>query len=349
MTKTIKKSTSVLIHFLVWFLLFVVVAIPFYLKLNTIPASFYYRSLVYVVVFYLNYCILIPYILLKRKFLLYTVVSVCFFLLIVLIVEPILTSTSFQNFIYNPTQTIDFDNIIPNLTTVVKQLNIFLLVLLFFALSTSIRLILEWSKKEKERVLITSQKVNSELSFLRSQLNPHFLFNTLNSIYSLANKKSDDTTTAIVTLSELMRYMIYEVNENLVLLKNEVDHIQNYIDLQLLRLKDSSGVRVNIIGDLNYKIEPMLLISFIENAFKYGTDFKGKTDITIKLSVNNNILHLDVQNKVSLQNTQNPNSGIGLENIKNRLNLLYPKTHKLIITQTKDFYKVDLSIQLKKQ
>lgn len=339
MTQNIKKSTSVSIHLLVWFLLFVVIAIPFYSNLDTIPVTFYLRSLAYIGVFYLNYLLLIPYILLKRKFFLYTFVSISFFLLIILVLDPLLISLELNITTHNTTSFVFSSH----------HFNTFLLVSLFFALSTSIRLILEWSKKEKEQVLITSQKVSSELSFLRSQLNPHFLFNTLNSIYSLANKKSDDTTTAIVTLSELMRYMIYEVNENLVLLKNEVDHIQNYIDLQLLRLKDSSGVRVNIIGDLNYKIEPMLLISFIENAFKYGTDFKGRTDVSIKLSVTDNILHLNVQNKVSLQNNQNHNSGIGLENIKNRLNLLYPKTHELIITQTKDFYKVDLSIQLKKQ
>lgn len=349
MTQNIKKSTTVSIHLLVWFLLFVVLTIPFYPKLDTIPVSFCFRSLIYVGIFYLNYLVFIPYLLLERKFLLYALISITFFLLIVLVIDPLLISFELDNLLKESNKSINLNNLFPAKNTTTRRLNIFLLISLFFALSTSIRLILEWSKKEKERVLITSQKVSSELSFLRSQLNPHFLFNTLNSIYSLANKKSDDTTTAIVTLSELMRYMIYEVNENLVLLKNEVDHIQNYIDLQLLRLKDSSGVRINIIGDLNYKIEPMLLISFIENAFKYGTDFKGKTDISIKLNVVNNILHLDVQNKVSLQNTQNPNSGIGLENIKNRLNLLYPKTHELIITQNKDFYTVNLSIQLKKQ
>ncbi|WP_170062858.1 sensor histidine kinase [Polaribacter butkevichii] len=223
-----------------------------------------------------------------------------------------------------------------------------ILLLLFFALSTCIKLVAEWYKSEKERTLIASQKVNSELSFLKAQLNPHFLFNSLNSIYSLANKKSDDTTVAIVTLSELMRYMIYEANEELISLEKEIDYIKNYISLQLLRLKDSSGVKINIHGDLNYKIEPLLLISFIENAFKYGTDYKGKTDISIKISTINDQLQLEVYNLSSLQNAINKDSGIGLENIQNRLNLLYPKAHTLKITKTKKSFEVLLKINLKK-
>ena len=223
-----------------------------------------------------------------------------------------------------------------------------ILLLLFFGLSTCIKLVSEWYKSEKERTIAASQKVTSELSFLKAQLNPHFLFNTLNSIYSLANKKSDDTTVAIVTLSELMRYMIYEANEEFISLEKEVDYIKNYISLQLLRLKDSSGVKINVHGDLNYKIEPLLLISFIENAFKYGTDYKGKTDIQVKISIINSELHLKVYNLSSLQTTTNKNSGIGLENIKNRLNLLYSNTHTLEIIDTKKSFEVNLKIKLKK-
>ncbi|MEO9570225.1 MAG: histidine kinase, partial [Polaribacter sp.] len=180
-----------------------------------------------------------------------------------------------------------------------------------------------------------------------AQLNPHFLFNTLNSIYALANKKSDNTTEAIVTLSELMRYSIYEAKENTVSLEKEIEHLKNYISLQLLRLKDSSGVRLNIHGLLNFKIEPLLLISFIENAFKYGTDFKGKTDIRIKITIKNDRLNLYVYNTSSYKKTKNENSGIGLKNIKNRLSLLYPNTHSLEIIDDKKSYTVNLILKLK--
>jgi len=223
-----------------------------------------------------------------------------------------------------------------------------ILLIFFFTLSTCVKLVAEWYKSEKERRLAASQKVTSELSFLKAQLNPHFLFNTLNSIYSLANKKSEDTTVAIVTLSELMRYMIYEANENLISLEKEIEYIKNYISLQLLRLKDTSGVKLNVYGNLNYKIEPLLLISFIENAFKYGTDYKGRTAITIKIETTNDELNLEVYNLSSLQNSLNKDSGIGLENIKNRLNLLYPNSHTLEIIDTKKSFQVNLKINLKR-
>ncbi|MDB2385136.1 sensor histidine kinase [Polaribacter sp.] len=222
------------------------------------------------------------------------------------------------------------------------------LLILFFALGTSSKLVVEWYKADKERVVADSQKVNSELSFLRAQLNPHFLFNTLNNIYSLANKKSENTTVAIVKLSELMRYMIYEANEEQISLEKEIEYIKNYISLQLLRIKDASGVQINIHGNLRYKIEPLLLISFIENAFKYGTDYRGKTDIRITISVVDNELLFETINTVSSHKTASKNSGIGLENIQNRLKLLYPKTHTLTVAKNDNSFKVNLSLKLKK-
>ncbi|NIJ44743.1 sensor histidine kinase YesM [Wenyingzhuangia heitensis] len=349
MNTQLKKSHIILIHLLVWILLFSIIGIQFYLKFNTITNEFFIRTAISIGVFYFNYLILIPYLLLKRKIVIYIITLILFYLTIVLVIEPLIPLPNFRDF--RP-RFLHLSNPNSQFSRLGREFKrppflVFLLIALFLALSTSTRLIMEWYKKEKERVLIASQKVTSELSFLRTQLNPHFLFNTLNSIYSLANKKSDDTTTAIVTLSELMRYMIYEVNEELVPLKKETAYIQNYIDLHLLRLKDSSGIRVNIIGDLNYKIEPLLLISFIENAFKYGTDFKGNTDIQIKISVVDSVLHLYVHNTLSIQNKKSENSGIGLNNIKNRLNLLYPKNHELTITQDKNSFKVYLSLKLK--
>jgi LytS/YehU family sensor histidine kinase len=222
-----------------------------------------------------------------------------------------------------------------------------IVVFLLFSISLSVKLSQEWYKNEKIKSQIKTQKINAELSFLKSQLNPHFLFNTLNSIYSLANKKSDDTANAIITLSELMRYMIYETNNEFVSLQNEVDYIKNYISLQNLRLKDSSGVRFNAHGSLDYNIEPLLLISFIENAFKYGTNFTGETNINIKLIVKENNLTLNVSNYISLKEKNNPDSGIGLENIKNRLNLLYPNTHTLKIEQSDNLYHIELVLKLK--
>ena len=220
--------------------------------------------------------------------------------------------------------------------------------ILLFTVGASIKLVSEWYKNEKIKALVETQKINTELSFLKNQLNPHFLFNSLNSIYSLANKKSDSTTDAIITLSELMRYMLYETDKQYVPLSKEIDYIKNYISLQNLRLKDSSGVRFNVRGSLEHYIEPLLLISFIENAFKYGTDYLGKTSITIQISIENQKLLLNSSNYVSKNEKNRTSSGIGLQNIKSRLNLLYPNSHSLKIEESDKLYSVELVLNLKK-
>ena len=337
-----KSNTTIIAHIVIWAFFLAITAIQSNFRFNTINNEFYFLNIIFITVFYLNYAFLIPKFLLNKKIILYIVISLVLIFFFIFIIETLLKPTIrprlLDEMLNNPRQFRE-NNI---------NLNPPILLLLFFALSTCIKLVSEWYRSEKERTIAASQKINSELSFLKAQLNPHFLFNTLNSIYSLANKKSDDTTVAIVTLSELMRYMIYEANEEYISLEKEIEYIKNYISLQLLRLKDSSGVKINVHGDLNYKIEPLLLISFIENAFKYGTDYKGKTDIQIKISTDNNELHLEVYNVSSLQNAIKRNSGIGLENIQNRLNLLYPNSHNLEITRDKKSFEVNLKIKLKK-
>lgn len=351
----LKKPHYPIIHTLIWISFFTINATQLYFRFGFIPNDFYIRTLLLVGVFYLNYSLLVPKLLLNKKVILYLVVSTAIIIYFIFILDTLIPHPRphppFEN-AQNLNETIK-----PRHFNFKKQetgldfkhaISSFSLLLLFFTLSTSIRLVSGWYKTEKQKALVETQKVNSELLFLKAQLNPHFLFNTLNSIYSLANKKSDDTPVSIITLSELMRYMIYEASEEMVPLNKEIEHIQNYISLQLLRLKDSSGVRTNIHGDLNYKIEPLLLISFIENAFKYGTDFIGRTNIQIRITVKNEALNLYVYNTSSSQKAKNENSGIGLDNIKNRLNLLYPNSHTLHIISDKNSHEVNLVIKLKK-
>lgn len=175
----------------------------------------------------------------------------------------------------------------------------------------------------------------------------HILFNSLNSIYSLAHKKSDLVPDAIVTLSEMMRYMLYETDNKYVLLEKEIDYIKNYIDLQKLRLNNIENISINIHGNTKDKfIEPMLLISFIENAFKYGTDYKGTAYVKIVIIIEDNTFTFWIENKIENNKKDPENSGIGLANIKNRLTLLYPNTHQLDIKSTDSKYTVNLVLQL---
>ncbi len=289
--------------------------------------------------------------LLNKKTGIYALVSLAFIAFFIFVYQNVLPTIPIMSGFDNQHGLMNLENG----RNVIKLKKLFLLgfiqgiiIFLLFAISLSIKLAIELQKNEKIKNLIKTQKINAELSFLKTQLNPHFLFNTLNSIYSLANKKSDDTTEAIITLSELMRYMIYETNKEFVSLQNEIDYIKNFISLQNLRLKDSSGVRFNVRGKLDYNIEPLLLISFIENAFKYGTDYTGKTNITIEIKVEDDILNLNVSNYISLKEKNNLDSGVGIENIKNRLNILYPNSHTLNIEGSDKLFKVELLLKLKK-
>lgn len=294
---------------------------------------------------------MVPRLLLNKKIGLYGFVSLIFIVFFIFVYQNILPSIPLMSGLGNQQELLNLENG----RNVIHSRRFFFLsfiqgiiIFLLFAISLSIKLSIEWFKNEKIKNLIKTQKINAELSFLKTQLNPHFLFNTLNSIYSLANKKSDDTTEAIITLSELMRYMIYETNKEFVTLQHEIDYIKNFISLQNLRLKDSSGVRFNVRGKLDYNIEPLLLISFIENAFKFGTDYTGKTNINIEIKVEDAILSLKASNYISLKEKNNLSSGIGIENIKNRLNILYPNSHTLNIEESDNLFKVELLLKLKK-
>ncbi|WP_165806828.1 sensor histidine kinase [Balneicella halophila] len=193
-----------------------------------------------------------------------------------------------------------------------------------------------------------TEQVASELYYLKNQINPHFLFNSLNSIYALTVKKSDQAPEAVITLSELMRYMLYETDHHFVPVEKELQYIENYIKLQRLRMADSSNVTLKVKGDItNKKISPLILISFIENAFKYGVNSSGKTKINIVLTLSNDQISFHCDNAISnTQKDKNTPEGIGLKNTKERLDLLYSNKYSLEIVHTEDNYSVDLKLDI---
>ena len=199
--------------------------------------------------------------------------------------------------------------------------------------------------KEKENT-----QLKTELNFLRSQISPHFMFNVLNSMVSLARKKSDMLEPALVNMSSLMRYMLYENNGNPVNLGTEIEYLKNYTDLQLLRYGDSLKLNLYINGRFDeYRIEPMLLIPFVENAFKHGISMieEPLIDISIYMDEGSSNLKFIVMNTISsLESTDENGRGIGLSNVKRRLALLYPDSHKLQIEKTETTFKVIVNIKL---
>ncbi len=199
--------------------------------------------------------------------------------------------------------------------------------------------------KERENI-----NLQSELTFLRSQISPHFMFNILNNLVSLARKKSDDLEPSLINLSQLMRYMLYESDDNKVLLSKELEYLNSYINLQLLRFGSKVKVNLQTSGDLDrYTIEPMLLIPFVENAVKHGTGMIENPVINISIAVveTQNQLHFKVDNVISpLDVSKDSNSGIGIVNVRRRLAILYPNKHQLDIENQKDTFTVNLFITL---
>ena len=221
----------------------------------------------------------------------------------------------------------------------------------FFIIITSsafrvIRDRIEENQRNKEK---ETENLKTELSFLRSQVSPHFMFNVLNNMVSLARKKSDALEPSLIKLSSLLRYMLYETDESKVLLEKEIGYLESYIDLQ----KQRFGKKVKINArfeqiDGGYTIEPMLLIPFVENAFKHGTGLVEEAEIDINLAVQKNELQFSVRNRYNseVDEIKDKTSGIGLNNVKRRLNLLYNKTHSLKIDQKEGWFTILLQLNL---
>ena len=223
--------------------------------------------------------------------------------------------------------------------------------LFVFAISTAIKITNEWFRNEKQKKEMENEKLNSELAFLKSQVNPHFLFNILNNICSLARKKSDETENSIIKLSQIMRYMLYESKDEKVSLEKEVEYLKNYIELQRLRISEKVIINFNIEGNPGkYLIEPMLLIPFVENAFKHGISYVDDSRIEISMKVGDELILFTVENYIVKKNDENiiVESGIGLKNVLRRLELLYPGKHEISIKDDKVKYSVNLKISLYK-
>jgi two-component system LytT family sensor kinase len=199
--------------------------------------------------------------------------------------------------------------------------------------------------KEKE-----TENLKTELSFLRSQISPHFIFNALNSSIILVRKQSDLAESCLLKLASLLRYMLYEADDDKVLIENEIQYISDYIDLQGIRFGESVVIQkhLEMYELLDQYIEPMLLIPFIENAFKHGTSVLNNPEIHISLKEEKGVLLLEVKNKFVTTVRDNKNNGIGLTNVGRRLELLYPNKHTLNLSIEKDWYSVFLSIDLTK-
>jgi two-component system, LytTR family, sensor kinase len=300
--------------------------------------------------FYINYFLLVPKFLFKRKFILF------FSLIIILILcFSCLSELSFTCLIMNNIKPEHFD-------TANEHMNFhkhppsfdptrrFFTYFINFVVSTGLKMTNEWFRNERQKRALENDKLSAELSMLKAQINPHFFFNVLNNICSLARSKSDDTETYIIKLSQLMRYNIYNQKEDSVLLSKEIQFIEDYIDIQKMRLDSSVEIsfkKTNCAND--YMIEPMLLFPFVENAFKHGISYAERSKIIIDLNIDQKIMTFSVINSISRSakeaETKN-DEGIGLKNVIRRLKILYPDKHEISIKEEENQYSVYLKLNL---
>jgi len=231
-----------------------------------------------------------------------------------------------------------------------SNVTLFTIFAVFVIVTTLIKLSVDWfyfNSNENRELKIRNQEIQTQLSSLRSQINPHFLFNSLNVIYALAIENKTETKDAIVQLSDILRYVIYDSNTKRVALKDEIILLKNYIEFQHFRHKKTENVAFSSsIDDDNYQIYPMLLLPLVENSFKYG--IKGdvaNTFIRIDLTLKEGLFCFNVENNYSEQLLEDNNhSGLGLENIKKNLEIVYPKAHSFKIIKTEDTFKVNLTL-----
>jgi sensor histidine kinase YesM len=221
------------------------------------------------------------------------------------------------------------------------------LFLVFFSLG--LRVLERQSKIEELQKEMEKEKLNSELAFLKSQISPHFFFNTLNNIYSLISINAEDSQKAVLKLSKLMRYLLYESEQGKTMLSNEIDFMNNYIDLMKLRM--SEKVKLTVTFPEKYEdrnIAPLLFVPFIENSFKHGISYREKSFINISMEVNKNSIIFKCINTLPKvkENNDSDHNGIGLENARKRLNLLFPGTHDLKISKSENEFEILLEIRL---
>ncbi len=332
---------ALLFNGVLWFITFVILLLIFSednspKKIDYVYTCSFLTTIIIPVL--LNFYIFIPLLLKKEKYILYVIAFA-----INIIAFTQLNIWFFDFFI---------DFVFPEYYFVSYHSNIKLILLfsVFLVITTLVKLSVDWfyfNKQENAELKLKNQKIEMQLALLRSQINPHFLFNSLNVIYALAIGKKEETKDAIVQLSDILRYVIYDSNTTRVSLKDEITLLKNYIEFQQFRYLDTGNVSFNfLISNNDYQIYPMLLLPLVENSFKYG--IKGdinNTFINISLTQKDNLFNFCIENNFSENEIEsNGYSGLGNENLKKNLEIVYPNQYEFKISKKENTFTVNLKI-----
>ncbi|KAA6335018.1 putative sensor-like histidine kinase [termite gut metagenome] len=337
------KRLTIAIHTLVWLLLLVIpyVSTDQVFELLDPDSDIKYLLLcftlssVLLVTFYFNYFSLIPKYLFVKKRWIYFLVLLFMIAVVFSLIGIIFVFSGFTPEILAKTNPV-IEKIIP--VIMINAISLWLLVIVSSIL---------WAFYNRLKHT-ENERLSAQIASLKSQINPHFLFNTLNNIYATAIDTSPKAADMVDKLSEMMRYTMRDTQQDFVLLEDEISYISNFIELQKLRLDKSVKLEYHIMEDIPaLQIAPMLLIPFVENAFKHGVNSEQKSHIKIEIAMNKKEFQLSVvNNKVTVQQNISERSGLGIENTKHRLNLIYPSKHLLVINDTEKQFIVSLYINL---
>lgn len=346
MRSALRKTGIVTLHIIFWV---VIIALPQYIMIisnEKIPREIVYYALIIglfiPLTFYIYYLYVVPFTIeskVKRIYsiLVYSVIAVA---LVALKTGCLLLIDKLSN--------LDFSE--HNLFSFTQQFVEGFNIAFFIIMAILMRISMYWIRDQRNKTELALREHQLELELLKTQLNPHFFFNTLNNIYSLVYKKSDNAPAAVMKLSEIMRYLIYESKSELVPLEKEVEQLENYIELEKLRIKDPDFINYKIKGDIaSHIIPPMLLITFAENAFKHGKRKVKSPGINIEITAENDRLTYSVNNYLLKEpNNANVGEGLGMQNTRRRLELLYPEKHRLVIDSDNNMYEVRLELDCRK-
>jgi sensor histidine kinase YesM len=364
---TNEKTTRIILHFLIWA---VILGLPIYaarrfqMGINFL-LTYYTITAISALIFYINYLFLIPVLFFQKKRYRYyiSILALVFFFYFISdfankqIYSIISKNDNSEQFIRPPGE----ERSVRPPQPPMRRPRFIIAVpyahfigytsssLFMVFLSLGLRVLERQSKMEKMQEDMEKSKLHAELAFLKNQISPHFFFNTLNNIYSLIGRNNEDSKNAVIKLSKMMRYVLNESGQDNQLLSDEIEFMNNYIDLMKLRIGAKTRLNVNFPAVYNDLMIPHLLfISLIENAFKYGISVQEDSFVNISLECGENNILFKCENGLPESNNGPiyASPGIGLENLKKRLSLLYPKRHELEFNRTKNKFEVNLIIQL---
>ncbi len=360
LTFSFKGRLNLIIHLLGWA---TIILIPHYL-VNAYGGGdgfrflnqFYFNTAIYGLLFYVNYLWLAPRLFLKDRKLTYFVLTAALVLVLYFVMNYVN-----EHFFSDPEHEARMKRIFDALREEgedarppIHQLKVysyFYTSLLICGFSLGLSVLERLAQNAKERKELEKEKLNTELAFLKSQVSPHFFFNTLNNIYSLIEIDSKEAQDAVLKLSKLMRYLLYESEGGSSSLADEINFMKHYIDLMKLRISNKVDLKVDFPADVpELRIPPLLFIAFVENSFKHGISYREPSFIEIKLEVTDQQLLFQTRNSLVSSGVEGEarQGGIGLENVSKRLKLIYPDAHELYISRTNDTFKVKLAIDYRK-